>query len=488
MPREDVRAAPRLPEEGLSDDLVLARARELMRDDLETGRVFAYVYDAARPRVRELAERVAEPFRELNALDFTVFPSLLRLENEVVGMTASLFHPGPDTVGTFTSGGTESILLAVKAARDRFRARRGEGAPAEIVMPVTAHAAFHKAAHYLGLTPVVLACDPTTFRVDPDDVRRAIGPRTAIVVASAVNYSHGVSDPIPEIGAIAAEGDVWFHVDACIGGFLLAYFERLGEPVVPFDFRVPGVSSLSVDLHKYGFAPKGSSVLLYRDRSLRRYQYFASTRWSGYPVVNATVQSTKSGGPLAGSWATLLSIGDRGYLQIAREVLAARRELERRVPEAAGLTLLGRPEAGLVAFTSESVNLFVLADRMRSRGWYIQPQPGRPEHELPPSVHLTVTPGTARRQEEFLADLAQAAAEAEGAPDPPFVRQLVEALKAQAAAGAAPVEALARWLPLLGLGPAGLPEEMAEIHALMRHLPPEWTEALLVEVVNGLFG
>ena len=475
-----------LPRKPLTEEEILTRLETYRSADLDahSGRVWAYVYKARRPAVERTALRAHNLFQSLNALDFTVFPSLLRLETEVVRLTASLFHPDPDTTGSFTSGGTESILLAVKAARDRFRERHGEDVTPEIVAPITAHAAFHKAAHYLGLKMVLVPVDPSTFQVDPMEVRRALSPRTALIVASAVNYSHGVMDPVAELGTLAAEHDIWLHVDACIGGFLLPYLRRLGEPVPPFDFEVPGVLSLSVDLHKYAFAPKGASVVLYRDRNLRRYQYFACTRWSGYPVINATVQSTKSGGPLAASWATLHAIGDEGYLRLAEEILAARKRLEAGIPAAGDFQVVGPPQAGLLAFTSPSVNLFVLADRLRRRGWYVQVQPGRPEFDLAPTIHLTVTPASAEQVEAFLADLAATAREAVGPQDPPFARQLAEQLKASEGE---PLETLRSLLGTLGIGQGSLPQDMAEVNALLRHLPPEWTEVLLIEIVNGLF-
>ncbi|MBX6353175.1 MAG: aspartate aminotransferase family protein [Thermoflavifilum sp.] len=445
----------------------------------EGGRVWAYLYDSGLHHAEAVAREAFMRFQALNALDFTVFPSLLRLENETVQMTAARFHPGPDTVGTFTSGGTESIMLAVKAARDWFRDKRPGVAQPEMVIPVTAHAAFHKAAHWLGLRLRILPVDPVTFTVDPAAVEAAITPETCLIVASAVNYSHGVMDPIEELGRIAERHGVWLHVDACIGGFLLHDLARLGETVPAFDFQVPGVTSLSVDLHKYAYAPKGASVVLFRTRDFRKYQYFACTRWSGYPVLNTTLQSTKSGGPLAGAWAVLHAIGDEGYLQLAKRVLEIRKRLERDLPQRADVRVLGRPQAGLLALASDTIHLFVLADEMRRRGWYVQVQPGRPEYGLDPSLHLTVTPVRDQHLDEFLADFAEAArrtASSQGVD--------VNAVLSRMEFAQADVDAV---LTAAGVGPEGLPQDMAAVNTLLRVLPPELTEQLFIHLANTWF-
>jgi glutamate/tyrosine decarboxylase-like PLP-dependent enzyme len=286
-----------------------------------TGRTFGFVYDAG-PEVEEVAKKAFTMYLSENGLDPTSFPSLLRMENEVMALAREQLGAGPDAAGAFTSGGTESILCAVKAARDMARATRPELRDPEIVLPESAHAAFHKAGHYFGVKMVTTGVDPVTMAADPAAIRAAVGPRTILVVASAPSYAHGVVDPVREIAAVAAERDLPCHVDACVGGWMLPYFRRLGAEIPDYDFRVPGVTSMSMDLHKYAFAPKGASVVMYRNAALRRHQIYACSGWSGYSVVNMTVQSSKSGGPLAAAWATLRFLGDEGYLELARKMRA----------------------------------------------------------------------------------------------------------------------------------------------------------------------
>ena len=473
-----------LPSSGLSPEQVLAQLADYRAGDLPArgGRTFAYVYDAGRPDIDKLAHDVYASMLDVNGLDPTVFPSLLRLENEVVGMTAA--HLGGDdaTVGSFTSGGTESILLAVKAARD---GASGIEAP-EIVLPVTAHAAFQKAAHYFGLTPVLVDVDPKTFRADVDAIRAAITDRTVLLVASAASYAHGVVDPVEEIAALAQERGLRCHVDGCIGGWLLPYFRRLGADVPAFDLSVPGVTSLSVDLHKYAYAAKGASVLLFRDASYRRPSYFACADWTGYTMVNATVQSTKSGGPVAAAWAVLNAVGDEGYLELARQTLSATRRLIDGAGRIPGLRVLGEPEMALVALAADEpgLDVFAVCDEMALRGWYVQAQLSY--RGLPASIHLTVTASSDALVDELLADLAacvETARTSGTAADPAML-----AAVAELDPDALPDDVLGTLLPLAGLeAGGGLPERMAPINALMEAMPPRLRERLLVEYLGMLF-
>jgi sphinganine-1-phosphate aldolase len=378
-----------------STDQVLTELRKLREADLPThgGRTMAYVYDSGLAELDDLAAKAHALASATNGLDPTAFPSLLRMENEVVATAAKLLNGG---VGQVTSGGTESCMLAVLAAR-------GDADRPSIVLPVTAHAAFHKAAHYFGvrIIPVPVGAD---FRVDPADVRAAIDEDTVLVVASAPSYAHGVIDPVADVAAIALERGIRCHVDACIGGWVLPYFRRLGVEIPPFDFGVPGVTSISVDPHKYAYCPKGTSVLLHRDAELRRSQYFASAAWPGYTMLNTTMQSTRSGGPIAAAWAVLRYVGDEGYLELARRTLAAVRNLRVGIDDL-GLRVLGDPTSTLLALTSETVNLFAVADEMRTRGWYVQPQFAF--QNSPTNLHLTVTAANHGHEDEFLAALGE---------------------------------------------------------------------------------
>ncbi|WLQ43096.1 aminotransferase class V-fold PLP-dependent enzyme [Streptomyces laculatispora] len=472
---------------------VLAELGALRGADAPTrgGRTFAYVYDAGLEGLDELAAAAYSAYASVNGLDPTVFPSVARLENDVVGAAASLLG-GSGAQGTFTSGGTESILLAVKTARDHAKAERGVTGP-QLVLPSTAHAAFHKAAAYLGLEPVVVPVDRSTYRADATAMAAAITPDTALVVASAPSYAHGVIDPVPEIAAAAAERGVLCHVDACIGGWLLPHLRRVGQEIPPFDLSVPGVTSLSVDLHKYGYADKGASVVLYRDAGLRRHQYFAHAGWPGYPVVNPTVQGTKPAGLLAQAWAVLRYVGEDGYTALAARVAEASGRLLAGLRATAGVRVLGDPSAGLVAFTvvdgpdgEPGLSLLLhLADEMRERGWYLQPQLSF--DGLPPNLHLTLTPATVGQVDALLTDLDTALHAARALPP-----VAVDPALAELAAGLDPsklgpdeIEAVLAFAGLTGDG--GLPARMAPVLILLDALPGPLKERLLAEFVGSVF-
>lgn len=360
------------------------------------GRLFAYVYDPAVPGLDELAAAAHAGSAHVNGLDPTAFPSLLAMENALVGAAAWLLGGGPgttapDVVGSVTSGGTESLILAVKAARDA----RPDVAEPRIAVPVTAHAAFAKAAHYLRMALDPVPVDPDTLRPSAADVAAAIRPDTVLVVCSAPSYAHGVIDPVADIAAVAEAAGVRCHVDACFGGWTLPWLRRLGAPVPPFDFAVDGVTSISVDLHKYAYAPKGVSVLLHREPGLRAPQYFAYADWPGYTMINPVIASTRSGGPIAAAYATLRHLGEDGYLRLAGATRDAVAGLADAVRGVDGLRLMAEPESTVVCFTSvdPGLDLFVLVDELTVRGWHTQPQ--LTYGELPASVHLTVTASVA---------------------------------------------------------------------------------------------
>ncbi|WP_157251808.1 pyridoxal phosphate-dependent decarboxylase family protein [Nonomuraea typhae] len=386
-----------------ADDLLAAVAR-LTEHDLPVrgGRVTAYVYDTGRPEVHEAATRAYAAMLEVNTLDPTAFPSVVAMEKEVVGQVAAVLGGGH---GIFTSGGTESIMLAVKAARDAAETRRPN-----LVAPVTAHPAFHKAAHYLGLEVRAVPVDLETFRVTAAAVRERIDADTVLVVCSAPSYPQGVVDPVAEVAAVAAAAGVPCHVDACVGGWLLPWLREAGAEVPAFDLSVPGVTSISCDLHKFGYAPKGASVVLFADPAMRRRAYFASAAWPGYTVINATVQSSRSAGPLGGAWATLRAIGREGYVRLARDTLEAARMLREGLAKIPGLRVLGDPAGSLIAFTSAEIDVFVLADEARARGWFIQPQLSYAG--IPANLHITVTGATLATVDAMLAVIKESAAAA----------------------------------------------------------------------------
>jgi len=349
-----------------------------------------------------------------NPLHPDLWPSATKFEAEIVAMTASMLGagqaPGTPVVGTVSSGGTESILLAMKTYRDFARERRGIAAP-EIVAPVTAHAAFDKAARFFGM-PLVRVPVDGTFRADLSAMAGAVTDRTAVVVGSAPTYPHGVIDPIGEIAALAAERGAGCHVDACLGGFILPWAERLGYPVPPFDFRLPGVTSMSADTHKYGYAAKGSSVVLYRGKELRQFQYYTMTDWPGGLYLSPTFAGSRPGALSAACWAAMVSIGESGYTEAARRILVTGARIRDGIAAIPGLRVLGDP-LWVTAFAAEDgLDVYQVMENMGHRGWSLNGL------QRPAAVHIAVTlrhtlPGVAGR---LLDDLAASVEQARSNP------------------------------------------------------------------------
>ncbi|MEU3459083.1 aminotransferase class V-fold PLP-dependent enzyme [Streptomyces sp. NPDC006733] len=472
------------------DQEIIDRLTELRSGDLPVrgGRTMAYVYDAGLDGLEDLADRAQAAFGGVNGLDMTAFPSVVALENDIVGRAAELLGGDAATAGTFTSGGTESCLLAVLTAREHARRTRGVTAP-ELVLPATAHAAFRKAAALFGLAVVPVPVDPVTFRARPEAMAAAITDRTALVVVSAPSYAHGVIDPVAPIAAAAAARGVLCHVDACIGGWYLAHLPAALPRPPAFDLAVPGVTSLAVDLHKYAYTPKGASVLLFRDAELRRHGWFADASWPGYPVVNATLQGTKSAGPLAAAWAVLRRIGPAGYAELSARVHEAVQALVGGIGRIDGLRVLGTPQASLVAVASDDPGLdpFVVADEMRLRGWFLQPQPAF--DGSPPNLHLTVTAAVAspERIALLLEELGAAVSRAREL-GPATVDAGIAGLAAQLDPDTLGPGEIALALQLAGVSADGaLPQRMAPVLAVLQALPPRLTERLLPEVIGRLF-
>ncbi|WGX98272.1 aminotransferase class V-fold PLP-dependent enzyme [Nocardioides sp. L-11A] len=466
----------------LTPDQIRTRLIDLQADDLPVhgGRTLAYVYDAGLAEVDALAREAVAAFAGSNGLDPTAFPSLLAMENDLVGFARPLVD-GPDTmVGTLTSGGTESCLLAVQGARDS----RPDVASPSIVVPDTVHAAFHKAGHYFGVRVVVVPTGPD-HRADAAAMAAAIDETTVLVVASAPSYADGVVDPVPEIAAAAADAGVRCHVDACIGGWVLPYAARLGRTVTPWTFAVPGVTSISTDLHKYAYAPKGASLLLHRDPSLRRAQYFAHAGWPGYTMLNATLQSTRSGGPTAGAWATVRAIGDAGYLSLTERALEATDAIATGIAAVDGLALVAVPDSTLVAAVADGpLDVFTVCDEMAARGWFVQPQLSYGDR--PPSLHVAISAAT--DPTDFLAALGAAVAAARAAgpvPVDPGVAELLRTLD-PATLGDAEFDLLLAAGGLADGGELGLPERMAPVNALLDVAPPALREAVLVAFLDRL--
>jgi glutamate/tyrosine decarboxylase-like PLP-dependent enzyme len=359
----------------------------------------------------EFLNRVYALFSQGNPLHADLWPSVTKFEAEIVAMTAAMLHGGsaaaPRACGTVTSGGTESILLAMRTYRD-VAASRGITEP-EVVAPVTAHAAFDKAAKYFGLRLVKVGVG-ADMRARLPAVQAALTDATIAVVGSAVQFPHGVADPVREMAALAAAHGAGFHTDACLGGFVLPWAERLGYPVAPFDFRVEGVTSISCDTHKFGYAAKGTSVLLWREPELRVAQYYATTDWPGGLYFSPTFAGSRPGALSAQAWAAMVTIGEDGYLDATRRVLASGAALREGIADIPGLRVLGDP-LWVISFTSEEVNIYDVLDRMAARGWSLNGL------QHPPAIHVCVTlRHTAAVVERLLGDLRGCVAAARRQP------------------------------------------------------------------------
>ncbi|PFG30390.1 pyridoxal phosphate-dependent decarboxylase family protein [Paramicrobacterium agarici] len=486
---------------------ILERLRRLRSADAAThgGRVLSYVYDSGLAELDDLATEAMRLVQPVNGLDPTVFPSVATLEREVVGFARTVLHGDDDTVGTVTSGGTESCMLAVKTARDVWAAAQISGDPAtqpmlglrpRVIAPSTVHAAFHKAAHYFGLDLDLVPVD-AEGRVNVADLVARFGPDVALVVVSAPSYPFGTLDPIEEVASAAARYGIPCHVDACIGGFALAWWGDLP----PWDLAVPGVTSISADLHKYGYAPKGASVLLQRDRDRQRQQFFATARWPGYPVVNPTLLGSKSAGALAAAWAIVQRLGSDGFADLVASCRRSTEQLHTLIDGTVGLRVVGSPTGPLIAVESDTsaskrsrVDPHHWADRVAELGFTLQMQPGFTQSNgfaLPRTTHLTITPVTERMLPELSAALTRAADDVRGkAPANP--RFAVQVLRLSGALGRElTADKAFALLTRFGIGASAstddastpLPSKMAPLMALVEQLPAEFAERLLIEVL-----
>ncbi len=375
-----------LPAHGLARDDVLAQLDAFKANDVHwrDGRAFTLTYNAG-DDVLAIAEAAYARFATENALNTDAFPSLRRIQAEVVGAVGGWLQAGDEAAGFMTSGGTESILLAVKAARERGRKEKGITAP-NVVLPTSAHAAFEKGCYYFGLESrrVAVRAD---WRADVAAMEAAIDDNTVMLVGSAPQYPQGVIDPIEAIAAIAGARDINCHVDGCMGGVVLTYLARLGHDIPPWNFAVPGVTSISVDLHKFGYTAKGASVVMYRNKKLRSYQTYATDNWLGGVYGSSGVLGTKGGGAMAAAWAVMHYLGDDGYLRVTAAARRACEELAAFIDATPELTLRAQPDTTLLAFGAtdpESLDVFGLGDALWRRGWYLDRQ------GPPPSLHCTV--------------------------------------------------------------------------------------------------
>ncbi len=398
-------AVSALPLDGRAPEAIIAEVdRMVSKEDpkWKEGWCSGSVYHGQQDHL-DMMNTVSCKYTLSNPLHPDVWPSLRKMEAEIVAMCASMLNGGDAGVcGCITSGGTESIFMAVKTHRERGLRERGITAP-ELIIPATAHAAFDKAAECLRVKLVKLPVDPATFQVDPALVRRRITGNTVLIVGSAPNYPQGTIDRIRELSDVALATGVGLHVDCCLGGFILPFAKEAGYPVPDFDFSLPGVTSISCDTHKYGFASKGTSVVLYRNKQLRRHQYWTYADWTGGLYCTPTMAGSRPGALSAACWASMMRMGRAGYVDATRKILATREKIQRAIDGIQGIAVMGQPPAMVVAWDSESLNVYKMADRMSKKGWSIN------SLQKPASVHICVTyPHTQNGvADRFIADLTE---------------------------------------------------------------------------------
>jgi len=426
-----------LPKQGIERDKILETIQEM--HDLETDRwkdgyVSGGIYHGDEEHI-DFLNKVYALHSQSNPLHSDLFPSATKMEAEIISMVGYMVgkgktSDGKDVVGTVTSGGTESILVAMKTYRDRALEEKGIEFP-EMIAPTTAHVAFDKAAQYFGIKMVKIGIDEN-FQVKVDEVKKAINRNTIVIVGSAPAFPHGAIDPIKELSDLALQNDIGFHTDCCLGGFVIPFAEKAGYNVPVVDFRNPGVTSMSVDTHKYGYAAKGTSVVLYRGESLRHYQYFTATEWPGGLYFSPTLAGSRPGALSAACWAAMLSMGEQGYIDATKQIVEAANKIKAGIRTISELKLLGDP-LFVIAFASDSLNVYEVMDQMAQRQWSLNGL------HKPSCVHIAVTlrhaqPGVADR---FIHDLKESVAYVKSNPGNKD--------------GSAPVYGMAASLPFRGM-------------------------------------
>ncbi|KAH0991951.1 hypothetical protein GBA52_003434 [Prunus armeniaca] len=362
-----------------------------------------------------LINEACSMFAHTNPLHMDVFQSVVRFEAEVVAMTAAMLgskkkSSGGQICGNMTSGGTESILLAVKSSRDYMKTTKGIKKP-EMIIPESAHSAYDKAAQYFNIKLWRVPVNKE-FQADVKAIRRYINRNTILIVGSAPGFPHGIVDPIEELGQLASSFDICLHVDLCLGGFVLPFANKLGYAIPPFDFSVKGVTSISADVHKYGLAPKGTSVVLYRNHDLRKHQFVAVTEWSGGLYVSPTIAGSRPGGLIAGAWASMISLGEEGYLENTKKIMEVSKRLQKGIEEIPELFVIGRPDMTVVALGSNVVDIFEVNDIMSCKGWHLNAL------QRPNSIHICVTLQHVPIIDDFLRDLTESVKTVKENPGP----------------------------------------------------------------------
>jgi sphinganine-1-phosphate aldolase len=447
--------------------------------DWRTGKVMTGLYDPG-AAAHAVAVEAYTRFLPHNALYVNMYPSIGKMEKDVVVSVAELLRADDEVVGNITSGGTESIMMAIKTARDWAKVNRPEITEPEMVLPVSAHPAFLKAAHYYNVKVVQTAIELKEYRADLSSFEKALGKNTIIAVGSAPNFSHGSIDPISKMAKLAADRGILFHVDGCVGGIYMSVMRRMGYDLPDFDFTVPGVTSISADLHKYGYAPKNSSVILYRNRDLRKYAWFVCSSTTEYVVINSTTQSSRTGGPIAAAWAIMRFMGEEGFQDIVRRSQAATEKMLEGIAKIDGIWVLGKPDMCMFTIASEQFNVFEIDDEMGQRGWQLIPQfacGGSAEN-----LHVSLTQANVPHVDQFLKDLkeiVESLREKGPSVDLEEMERIVETAKDKS-----PDEAMFDIIPVIGLTGMDLPERMAPLNTVLNLFPAKLRDEMLTMFFN----
>ncbi|PVU99738.1 hypothetical protein BB559_000453 [Furculomyces boomerangus] len=423
---EDVIALPQI---GFSEEKIMEILQKRANEgkiDWESGKVSGAIYHGGADLVK-LTNKAIGIFNISNPLHPDVFPGLRRMEAEIVSMTLNLFNAPKDACGVTTSGGTESIIMAVRAHLQLAAKERNVTHP-NMIAPITIHTAFNKACEYFGVKLILIPIDKYTGKVN-----------VTAIAGSAVNYPHGVMDDIEQLADIAKRNGIGMHVDCCLGSFIMPFMEDAGFKVGKFDFRVPGVTSISCDTHKYGFAPKGSSVVMYSNKKLRHYQYFVCTKWPGGIYASPTIAGSRPGSLIAGCWAAMTSIGKEGYIKSCKDIVGSRIKIQKGIESIKELRVIGEPASTVVAFTSVSpLNIYSIQDAMTARGW------GLSTLQYPPALHIACTRLTVGVEDMLINDLKESIKEIKENPEKLTEGTAVMYGMASALPDQAPVEDITR--------------------------------------------
>jgi len=391
-----------LPEKGILEVDLLKEMENIRKDDINwrNGKVWSLVYHATDEHT-EMLKKAYTMFFSKNALSPMAFPSLRKFETEVISMVVDLFNGDKRCCGSMTSGGTESLLMAIKTYRDWAEEKFPNIEEPEMVVPSSAHPSFDKGADYFKVKIVKVPVDSETHQADVNAMKNAITENTILIVGSACDFPRGVVDPISELGILAQEHGIGLHVDACLGGFMLPFVKKLGYEVPDFDFSVPGVTSISADVHKYGYGAKGASTILYRKERIWKHQFSVYTDWTGGIYISPSMRGTRPGGAIAAAWAALKHLGMDGYLKLAKIVMDASEKLIEGINQISELYILGKPVMSVFSFTSDKIDIYQLGDRMDKKGWHLD------RIQFPNALHMMVNPHHAEIVETFLKDLRE---------------------------------------------------------------------------------